>query len=431
PISAAAPAPRCSAQAERRPLFSWVCPASLAARSDAWLARGGGSRGAARGAAAEGAGGLPGAAPGRAGVVVAQRLRAVWRRRGARVRGRGPAARHARGDLAAAGRRRAQRGRPRRVPGGLLRGPRRRGPGVLRAAPLREEEECPGALRDPGPGAAAYPERGAECRGGGGAGAPRHPESSVEIRLVVPRRSRFRHLKLALARHLDNDEILRRGFFVQKVGTYTNHRDDSLVGDIKEVLVAGISIGDAGGERPATVLEDGEVTSDDEAAEANPRGPSWVAKLEEKLAQVEERQVKATGSKLTYKDAISINQELLEGFRDETFQQQLRALGEASCGRAEFLRKRQELFLFVQRKVLPRYGFEGSQTGVLKMIGEMRPYVDIPQFAKLRQEIYGLLGLDMPERSAKDFSKDCAELAVADAQLAAGVTKSYIASRIS
>lgn len=36
---------------------------------------------------------------------------------------------------------------------------------------------------------------------------------------------------------------------------------------------------------------------------------------------------------------------------------------------------RQKLFLKVQMRVLPRYGYEGSSSGVYKMMGDMRPFI--------------------------------------------------------
>ena len=39
---------------------------------------------------------------------------------------------------------------------------------------------------------------------------------------------------------------------------------------------------------------------------------------------------------------------------------------------------RQKLFLTVQSKVLPRYGYEGTSNGVYKMMGDMKPYIKDP-----------------------------------------------------
>ncbi|CAE7209823.1 unnamed protein product [Symbiodinium necroappetens] len=65
---------------------------------------------------------------------------------------------------------------------------------------------------------------------------------------------------------------------------------------------------------------------------------------------------------LTLDCALSLQEELMEGFGKPEFQRTLAQLVRAHPTKAgaEFLRKRTELFLSVQSVVLPRYGFEGS-----------------------------------------------------------------------
>jgi len=68
--------------------------------------------------------------------------------------------------------------------------------------------------------------------------------------------------------------------------------------------------------------------------------------------------------------ALALQEDLMEGFARPDFQMALHKLIQEHPGKsgAAFLKKRTELFLSVQSQVLPKYGFEGSASGVVRMM---------------------------------------------------------------
>merc|ERR1712217_922530 len=76
----------------------------------------------------------------------------------------------------------------------------------------------------------------------------------------------------------------------------------------------------------------------------------------------------------------------------------------------EFTQERQNLFLTVQKRVLPKYGFEGTVSGVYKMMGAMGPFLKDPEFTKLANDINELIGLNMPSKSWDNLSRSCQKL---------------------
>jgi len=83
-------------------------------------------------------------------------------------------------------------------------------------------------------------------------------------------------------------------------------------------------------------------------------------------------------------------------------------------GETEFLKRRKELLLTVQREVLPRYGFEGSLAGVFKMMGAMGSYVKDPEFMQWATRTNDLLGIQSPPESWGNLSKECQKLRMKD-----------------
>lgn len=79
---------------------------------------------------------------------------------------------------------------------------------------------------------------------------------------------------------------------------------------------------------------------------------------------------------LTFECALSLQEELMEGFGKPEFQSALAQIIQEHPSKSgtDFLRKRTELFLTVQSVVLPRYGFEGSPKGVVQMMGAFAPH---------------------------------------------------------
>ncbi|CAE7833219.1 unnamed protein product [Symbiodinium sp. CCMP2592] len=96
---------------------------------------------------------------------------------------------------------------------------------------------------------------------------------------------------------------------------------------------------------------------------------------------------------LTLDCALSLQEELMEGFGKPEFQRTLAQLVRAHPTKAgaEFLRKRTELFLSVQSVVLPRYGFEGSPKGVVQMMAAYAPHGHCPEVGWNNDQLNKLL----------------------------------------
>ncbi|CAE7670011.1 unnamed protein product [Symbiodinium microadriaticum] len=110
----------------------------------------------------------------------------------------------------------------------------------------------------------------------------------------------------------------------------------------------------------------------------------WVSReLSSFMAPVATAKHGAVGRKLAQRldCALSLQEELMEGFGKPEFQRTLAQLVRAHPTKAgaEFLRKRTELFLSVQSVVLPRYGFEGSPKGVVQMMAAYAPHGHCPE----------------------------------------------------
>jgi len=224
----------------------------------------------------------------------------------------------------------------------------------------------------------------------------------------LPARAKFKHLKCAVDRHVGTDECQKTGMLVTKnhKGSYLQFRDEDSImaelGETREVFLIRAGLGLKAGSASAEVsLEDGEVSGAEAEAEA----------LEEVAAAAAKPKLK---SSLTRDQAVSLQKELLEGYQDPDFQRQLVALnGTRDVDATFFSQERQKLFLTVQGAVLPRYGFEGTQRGVYKMMGEWGPFVEDPECQRLHTEISQVLGLDMPlntvERRVAAFQKMSSE----------------------
>eukprot|EP00747_Dinoflagellata_sp_TGD_P180678 gnl/TRDRNA2_/TRDRNA2_33541_c0_seq1.p1 gnl/TRDRNA2_/TRDRNA2_33541_c0~~gnl/TRDRNA2_/TRDRNA2_33541_c0_seq1.p1 ORF type:complete len:187 (+),score=34.71 gnl/TRDRNA2_/TRDRNA2_33541_c0_seq1:148-708(+) len=101
--------------------------------------------------------------------------------------------------------------------------------------------------------------------------------------------------------------------------------------------------------------------------------------------------------------AVSLQKELLDGFRDPDFQAALLGLlrewgGPDASGH---LHGRRELCLEVQQRVLPKYGFEGTREGVRDMIQTLEAMMEYSE--ELREgavQIADALGLAPPVKCA-------------------------------
>lgn len=205
------------------------------------------------------------------------------------------------------------------------------------------------------------------------------------IRVFLPEKSLFKHVKQAVAKFFEQDSSDFQGQLMHKGGgVYRPYKDKDAVGSVREVLLAGFD-----GEPPEEGLE---------------------IRLGEKDIAEE-----CIASPSSLQDFLILQKELRAGFAEDTFQEELRKLQE-QCERGElaktkFLAERQKLFLTVQSKVLPRYGYEGTSNGVYKMMGDMKPYIKDPQFVELADEINGLLGINYsPSNTWESLSDSCQKL---------------------
>lgn len=89
-----------------------------------------------------------------------------------------------------------------------------------------------------------------------------------------------------------------------------------------------------------------------------------------------------------------MQRDLYSGFSDDDFRAQLDEL-EERVGRAcdNYTKEHTDLFLTVQDQVLPRYGFDRGQRGVIQMLKEVAQFNDDKQFQQNRAMLNELLGL--------------------------------------
>jgi len=223
----------------------------------------------------------------------------------------------------------------------------------------------------------------------------------------LPKRAKFKHVKKVLARSLGTDELLHGSTLLRKDHTlYRPVKDHRHIGDIRQVFVLRVDLGPCSGQRVS--LDDSEVSAEEDAAVADgalvsPQGGSGSARGSDDV-------VRTVAEPFTRDYAVSLQRALLERFQDHSFMQKLKALEvyrdtDAAC----FAKERQKLLLSVQSLVLPKYGFEGSQSGVHRMMSEWGPFLQDPEFRELTIEINKLLGIDMPpetwERSVENFRR--------------------------
>mmetsp|Transcript_32296 Transcript_32296/g.74899 ORF Transcript_32296/g.74899 Transcript_32296/m.74899 type:complete len:449 (-) Transcript_32296:365-1711(-) len=248
-----------------------------------------------------------------------------------------------------------------------------------------------------------------------------HATQGVCIRVALPKHAKFKHLKRAIARRLGSDDIFKKGLLTNKIGgVYKAHKDESLISDVRQVMVAGVDFGAGGVTEMDAFLSDGEVTDESvtgwAGSSTNVMGTSSVASASSHLRLPSAKGVR--NPIMTRRRALALQRELLEGFTTQDFQERLRELmveSGAAPTSAEFHVERQELFLSVQRLVLPNYGFEGTLSGVYRMMGAMGPFVEDPEFSQLAQEIHTALGIHSPPETWGDLSKSCQKLEAASA----------------
>jgi len=115
--------------------------------------------------------------------------------------------------------------------------------------------------------------------------------------------------------------------------------------------------------------------------------------------------------KLTPARARAMLADLLLGFSSKSFQRKLDVLVSAqiSIGLQDLFHVpgRKELALTVQREVLPRYGFDGSESGVAQMVKVMQPLLAVDsRLADQSEAIKQKLKLSSKAGSESDSSED-------------------------
>eukprot|EP00420_Gonyaulax_spinifera_P026224 CAMPEP_0197902488 /NCGR_PEP_ID=MMETSP1439-20131203/53576_1 /TAXON_ID=66791 /ORGANISM="Gonyaulax spinifera, Strain CCMP409" /LENGTH=286 /DNA_ID=CAMNT_0043523517 /DNA_START=59 /DNA_END=919 /DNA_ORIENTATION=+ len=103
---------------------------------------------------------------------------------------------------------------------------------------------------------------------------------------------------------------------------------------------------------------------------------------------------------LTLEQALSLQEELREGFSDPEFQRRLKDLKEAGGWEPNELvdEERSRLFLTVQSFVLPKYGFEPNRKGVIDMLEAGAQFKNNEQYKANRDKLNSLLGfVDLDE----------------------------------
>ncbi|CAE7519936.1 CPK19 [Symbiodinium natans] len=110
---------------------------------------------------------------------------------------------------------------------------------------------------------------------------------------------------------------------------------------------------------------------------------------------------------LSVHQVIAMQRELHAGFSDPAFQRRLDILENFHAKDPKLIPMRQELFLSVQSKVLPKYGFQGSLKGVFDMLEVFRR-PDLQhngEFVRLGSELNALLRL-MPDGRPRPVKRE-------------------------
>jgi len=167
-------------------------------------------------------------------------------------------------------------------------------------------------------------------------------DEDQEITITVASTANMKHVKDALASALKRPDVSSKGRLVRRVGssgTFSSFTDKEKLGNRRNLLIAGID---------------------------NLRS------AEDAMLPLEAESKKIQSTKeieLTLDQALSMQSELYKGFSDEGFQKQLKELEtKHSKSSRDFVTERTQLFLSVQSVVLPKYGFEGTQKGVVLML---------------------------------------------------------------
>eukprot|EP00434_Breviolum_minutum_P011850 symbB.v1.2.010455.t1/scaffold669.1/size295035/6 len=182
-----------------------------------------------------------------------------------------------------------------------------------------------------------------------------HP-ADEEARFTVKSNATMKAVKEALIKHLGKPELLHVCRLVQRVGengAFSGFKDSEKLNGRRALLVLGVpSLRTAG---------------EEEEVKAQMEPP-----VEPKAAvyQVAAKPARREVPQLTVPQALALQRDLLQGFSDAEFQSKRKELVRLykHSDPKRFGAQRQQLFLSVQKIILPKYGFEAGPKGVFDML---------------------------------------------------------------
>jgi len=231
----------------------------------------------------------------------------------------------------------------------------------------------------------------------------RHAIQGSELSVSVKTTATFKDVKKAIARRTGKKEVMVKGQLVKKEnGIYKAHKDHLKLGETRTVMVICADLTpdsaidqDTSDEEPAEVAEVPAMLST--ATEVRMESRTDVKAETASAGPVSLRHPPKGEPTLTRDQALAVQRELRAGFQEELFQRQLVVLHEAYDPRsADFAKARQKLTLSVQEKVLPKFGFEGTLSGVYKLMGALGPWVEDREFVIMGIEVNEILGVEIP-----------------------------------
>lgn len=214
-----------------------------------------------------------------------------------------------------------------------------------------------------------------------------HAVQGTSLTVKVGKGACFSDVKEAIAAVTDSTDIFTKGKLVRKTdsGMYAAFKDSDPIGDLRQIQVLGADLTMSARARDAATAEMARAAA---AAAAATSGGGRV------LPQG------SAAARLTLQQAVSLQEELHEGFKQRHFQAKLEELEAAHGGMARFHKLRSDLCLTVQGPILVRYGFSADQRGVYDMLEAFGPYNNVPQVVDKGIEINRLLHLDRPQPAA-------------------------------
>lgn len=197
----------------------------------------------------------------------------------------------------------------------------------------------------------------------------RHATSDSELRVVLPRRAKFKHVKRAVAKHFGDEELATRlRLMARRDGIYSSFKDERAVGDRRVLLAYCKELAVLQGDDAVVTLDDDELSADD--ARAAPLHPS---------------------SSFSRRQAIDFQMARRDAFAGDGFQAAQSELEElmeeGGLSEAEYRRRRRELRWGAQGPLFERLGLEAGPSGFLRACELMRPHAEDPEYQELTADI--------------------------------------------